>query len=487
MKRAITISLAFAAALAALPVAGATAAEGGPRATLERAESLFADGRAAKVGDREPTLILRDLALVLDDLSAPQQERARAILERPTSARNEDFFGPEDPRSPFCTKHFCVHWAAGVDEKFAQHAPAPEDTAPANGIPDFVDRVGEAAEASHAVQHGELGWRSPVPDGPLGGSSLTDIYLVDLEGEFFGYAASDPGQSGRSRSGYLVIDNDYAAGYQGVPLDLMRVTIAHEYNHILHFAYDTFQDSWLFEATATWVEDRVFPAIDDYLNFVPAFATRPHKPLAEPEDRLVKLYGSAMWNHWLDARLGPGVIRGAWERSRGVNPSGFAVAAFDAAIGAAGGGDLARQFVGFATASAVWNSTGVFPDEGRYPEVRRSGRLGRRTKRTRLDHTAYRLYKVAGGRDVKLVVKAPRRTRAGLGLVGLDPDGTVISKTRYLRRGGRGAVRLAGSSGLSRVTAVVVNADGRVKGGGRSYIRDKQPFRIKLKRRGARR
>ena len=48
------------------------------------------------------------------------------------------------------------------------------------------------------------------------------------------------------------------------------MTVAHEYNHILQFGYDTLQDIWLFEATATWVEQKVYPEINDYLIFMPA-------------------------------------------------------------------------------------------------------------------------------------------------------------------------------------------------------------------------
>ncbi len=63
----------------------------------------------------------------------------------------------------------------------------------------------------------------------------------------------------------MVLDNDYSAGrvprsteatprYE-VPVE---VTAAHEYNHVLQYAYDVLQDHWMYESTATWSEEKVF-------------------------------------------------------------------------------------------------------------------------------------------------------------------------------------------------------------------------------------
>ena len=57
------------------------------------------------------------------------------------------------------------------------------------------------------------------------------------------------------------MDNDYDAdefpNYTD-PLAPMQVTAAHEYNHVLQYGYDALQDTWMFESTATWAEDKVF-------------------------------------------------------------------------------------------------------------------------------------------------------------------------------------------------------------------------------------
>ena len=57
--------------------------------------------------------------------------------------------------------------------------------------------------------------------------------------------------------------------------------------------------------------------------------------------------------------------------------------------------------------------------------------------------------------------------RAGLALVARDGDalaGTVTKKRSYLDQGGKGSVTLSTPGRFERITAVLVNADGRVNG-----------------------
>src|SRR4029453_17216652 len=79
---------------------------------------------------------------------------------------------PEAPRSPACTRHFCVHWVAeGID------APSLVD-ANDDGLPDYVELVQEVAEHVHEIENDKLGWREPKSDGRRGGGrGKTDVYL----------------------------------------------------------------------------------------------------------------------------------------------------------------------------------------------------------------------------------------------------------------------------------------------------------------------
>jgi hypothetical protein len=416
----------------------------------------------------------------------------RQPAPRPTDQpdpNHNSYTVPEAASSPACERRFCVHWVAkGVD------APSLADT-DADAVPDFVELVLSVAEHVYAVENGQLGWRPPKPDGREGGNAKTDVYLAEIGGALFGYAAPDRGQERRGRRvvrrlhGYLVLDNDYSRREfpHTTPLHDLEVTIAHEYNHILQYGYDAYQDPWFAEATAVWMEDEVYGEINDYLRYVRRWARRYEIPLTTSS---IKEYGSAVWNKWLSRRYGRAVIRGAWSRAVRTRPGGFSVSAYDSAIRAAGGSDFGRDFARFARDTAEWRTDSVFPEGHLYPDASRQGSLpidGRPLTRN-LDHTTFQLLRLhaRGGRAVRISAVVPAGVAAGLAVVGRtgsERRGRVVSRLRFKRSGGRLAVRIARPGRFHRLTAVIVNADTSVGGFSArrldwAYLTDSAPFRV---------
>ncbi|MBK5218312.1 MAG: hypothetical protein JJE35_00785 [Thermoleophilia bacterium] len=441
------------------------------------------------------------LADAVPSLASPSQKPFIAPQPRPTEARrrptddldpNRNAYSvPEAPRSPACSKFFCVHWVAeGLD------APSLAD-ADKDGVPDYVEKVLEVAEHAHEIENEKLGWREPQSDGRQGGGvGKTDVYLSQIGGDLFGYAAPDRGQVTKEHRlprrlhGYLVLDNDYSAfEFPGTkPIQDLQVTIAHEYNHILQFGYDAFQDPWFAEATAVWMEDQVYNGIDDYLRYVGRWVHRFDTPLTTSS---IKEYGSAVWNQWLARRYGPQIIRKAWARALRTRPGGFSVAVYEAAIRAAGGSDFSRDFARFAAAVAEWRTGAGFRESSLFPDMPRQGqvKLGVAAETHLLNHTTFEPLQVlaADGRAVVVHVIAPRGTAAAVALVGrigTERAGKVISNVDYSRGGGELRVQLAEPARFSRITAVVVNADARAAGFSARrldwrYLTDQVPFEVR--------
>jgi hypothetical protein len=434
---------------------------------------------------------LASLALVVLAPTAAARRPFRAPLARPSdplAAGRHAYTVPEAAGSPACTAHFCVHWVAeGLD------APSQLD-ANGNGVPDFVEEVERVAERVYAVENGALGWRRPRSDGARGGGSAkTDVYLKELGGRLFGYAAPDRPSPSRGRrrprrlSGYLVLDNDYSRLQfpHTVQLRDLEVTVAHEYNHVLQFGYDAYQDPWFAESTAVWMEDQVYPAIDDYLRYVRRWVQLFNRPLTASS---VREYGSAVWNEWLAHRYGPQIVREAWRRAIHTRPAGFAAGAYDSAIRAAGGPGIAPDFARFARDVAEWRTGRVFREGPQYEDVPRQGSLPSdgRPLRARLNHATFRLLGVHARRGRAVIVRAaaPHGVAAGLALVGRIGDGRrgrVVSKLSFRREGGAMAVRLARPRRFERITAVLVNADTRVSGFNArrldwNYLTESAPF-----------
>jgi hypothetical protein len=420
--------------------------------------------------------------LFLFALAAPLASAAQKPFElpqsRPTDHRptnrhdpNRNAYSvPQAPQSPFCAKNFCVHWVAvGLDAPDLTDANGVSD---GDGVPDYVEHVMAVAEHVYSVENGKLGWRDPKSDGTIGGGKgKTDIYLANIDGELFGYAAPDRGQASKAHRiprqlyGYLVIDNDYGpTEFPGTTqTGDLKVTLAHEYNHILQFGYDAYQDAWFAESTATWMEDQVYDGIDDYLRYVPRWTKRFDTPLTTSS---IKEYGSAVWNHWLSHRYGRAVIRGAWARAIHTKPGGFAVGAYESAIRAAGGSSFSHDFAAFSRDVAEWRTDSVFREGNLYPDAPREGGLtvnGSPQIRD-LNHTTFQMLRVddRSGKAVSVSAAAPRGISSAIALVGRigsERKGRVVSRMSYKPGGGTMTVRLADPRRFSRITAVLVNAD----------------------------
>lgn len=480
MKRKIIASTVL-SLTALLAPAAASASQAPTRSeavdALQAARAAFATQLStAGAPDKDVTLALRNLAVAAPALRGAQLKEANDLLARPTDKSDREYFGKEAADSPACDANFCVHW---TDQK------------PNKPISDeFIAEVQSSVTASFGTENAALGWQDAKSDGTkgarngVGGDGQVDVYITDLGKQLYGYAAPDPRQKGQERYAYLVLDNDYR-GFPSSPLNSLRVTVAHEYNHILQFGYDTLQDVWLFEDTATWMEEQVYPDINDYLNYLPAFAKGTEVPMTGRE---IKIYSEAVFNHWLSGRYGPQVIRDVWGASQaGVNPKHLATAAYTGGVTANGGQPFAAEFGEFAAATTEWNSNPLFPDATAYPDVKRRGTLSKKPGKVKLDNTSFRLLKVgAKSGPVTLKVKATRGTASTIALIGRAgpvDGGTVTTELLQLPNGGSGEVTLPEVSGFSRVTAAVVNSDGRSKGfsrGERRYTGDNSTYKYSL-------
>jgi hypothetical protein len=479
---------------------GDDAAKVSPGTLLRRAERALSDSNTAVRPDVSP--LLRRLAQRLPELRGAERRRAESLLARPTDGASDPqdtgWTAPEAGNSPSCGEHFCVHWVATGSD-----APPLAD-GNGNGVPDQVDATLGAAENSYSVENGQLGWRAPKSDGSLGGQNgKVDIYLSNIgDGGLYGYAAPDSGQDGRQHSlhAYLVMDNDFSSaefpGYSS-PLDPLDVTIAHEYNHVLQYGYDWQEDTWMQESSAVWMEGKVYEPVHDYLQYLPGWAALSTQAItqfngANSNDRHnVKVYGSGVWNKWLDAHYGAATIRKAWESSATISPSSFAPGAYAAGLKQSGGPGFSTEFDRFAAATAEWQAqNGGFPEGSLYPDVDRVGSLGVNSGpgSIELDHTAYGLADVpvpASGR-VKLALQSPSGTTSAVALVGRiggSPGGTLVESLRHLPKGGDGSVTISGVDRFSRLTAVFINSD--IKHGDYSnslgdwtFSRDNQKFRV---------
>ncbi len=459
----------LAAAVLALSAPGASAAPAPSRAAA--AEALR-EARAALISGEDVSLALRDLAAALPSLSARDRRVARAILARPT----DDPPNPTDEESgadytvaeaePLCSPRFCIHYVETTED-----APdlTDDDT---NGFPDYVDRALEVFEEVYDRENGAapagLGWPAAPSDGALGGGPELDVYLADIgEASLYGYVATDADQVGKSQFSYQVMDNNYTEDFFNGD-ESLRVTAAHEYNHVLQNGINSTLDAWVFEATATWIEEQVYPAINDYFQYLDpwAFGARDSLPLTSfvaDETELNNFqYGSAVWNFYLESRFGDDAIRDVWTQSEEGEDG---LTAYDRAIPLSAETSFSEAFGGLATAVAEWRSNPArFPDNASYPDVERNLFLDvdGAAAPVVLDHASFKLLDVrgAGADAIRLEATFPEDTPGTIALVGRPAGGEpVVERLVNVPAGGPATVVLDEPNAYERVTAVLVNGD----------------------------
>jgi hypothetical protein len=279
---------------------------------LQRALSLFRPGlvrgrfgRFAPVDPRSTTMVLRDLAVRLGQLSGPEKRMARSVLARPTDGAADDFGdGYTVPEAtPQCGTSWCVHYVTSTTD-----AP-PLDDLDVNGIPDQVDATLAIMGEVWAKEITSYGYRQPKSDitsANYGPDANIDVYLVDIGDQgLYGYCASDdpnldvlgtPAYPYYDASAYCVFDNDYsvaqyAPSTSGIPA--LQVTAAHEFFHGVQFAYDIAEDQWFMEGTATWMEDEVYDAVNDNLGYLG------YGQLGRPKVPVDQGGGFAVYGNWV--------------------------------------------------------------------------------------------------------------------------------------------------------------------------------------------
>jgi len=181
-----------------------------------------------------------------------------------------------------------------------------------SGIPDYIEEIGDSFEYVYALEVEEMGYNPPPHDDNADGPEW-DVYIKDIDD--YGYTTWEheiPGSPNRWTT-YVTLDNNYNHT-ETTGLDGARVTVAHEFFHMIQFGY-YFRgtDIFLMEAASTWMEDVAYDHINDYYYYLPAFFGATNKPFNTRDNK--REYGQCVWFHFLEKRLGTrDIVREVWEQ-----------------------------------------------------------------------------------------------------------------------------------------------------------------------------
>ncbi len=236
----------------------------------------------------------------------------------------------------------------------------------------YVDSIFSILSYAASYEIGTLHYLPPISDGLLGGGPECDIYVMEL-GNMYGYTTPDESiPAGGRTSSSITIDNDFVfvrpEKNRGMPG--LRVTIAHELNHVLQIGNYGYwdEDAFFYEITSTWMEDVVYPEVNDYYNYLKASWSHFRNPETSFASSELIMYSRAIWGHYVSKSFGIDVMRETWENIKFARPQ----SAIDQTLRAHG-----MDFAGAYAAWSLWNYfTGAranpatyYTDGADYPQV----------------------------------------------------------------------------------------------------------------------
>jgi hypothetical protein len=218
---------------------------------------------------------------------------------------------------------FCVHF-----DTTGENAPALLDVS-GNRIEGtsraFVDSVFAILAHVVDVEINTLHYLAPPSDGTLGGGPEYDIYIMNL-GDMYGSTYPDSYDiDGGCSTTSITIDNDFTfvrpARNKG--MGGLEVTLAHEFHHAIQIGhYGLWSDDLFFyEITSTWMEDVVYPDVNDYYNYLTSSSSQfrnPERPFNADDSSIP--YSRAIWGHYIAKKFGADVMRETWESIRSIRP-----------------------------------------------------------------------------------------------------------------------------------------------------------------------
>ena len=198
-----------------------------------------------------------------------------------------------------------------------------------NGIPDYVDEVGIASDFVENILVNTLNFLPIIHDD----DQKYDIYIQDMGQGYYGVNYLDIDSLGNNTgSTYIFIDNEYEENeYYTTGIEAMKITVAHEYFHAIQRSYRTQFNSetlYLYEMSSTWIEDVIYPDIDDYIDsgWLFSFYNNPEQNISETDG-----YSIALYAHYLTSviegenNLESSIIKEIWQQFSIVNDAHYSI------------------------------------------------------------------------------------------------------------------------------------------------------------------
>lgn len=173
-----------------------------------------------------------------------------------------------------------------------------------DGIDEYALNVALAADLSRTIIVDTMNFLSETPDD----DGIYDIYIQQLTNGNYGQNVLEG-----STSYVLIDDNFIGSQYATQGEDAMKIAVAHEYFHAIQRAYipQPFSNAFFYELSSIWIEDIIYPNINDYIDF----GQNNDDYFNDPDQNISDYngYGLGLYAHYLTSNYSLDIMRKIWE------------------------------------------------------------------------------------------------------------------------------------------------------------------------------
>jgi len=214
------------------------------------------------------------------------------------------------------------------------------DTSPANGVPDYIEKVAGYLDTS---------WDTEITTWGFTGPLHAPYYAISFANQSGAYGYTTV--SGATTR--IVLENDYV-GFpanddpEGDALGAAKVTCAHEFKHASQYRTSLWSEGGWVEVDGTWAEDLVFDATNDYYAYIGA-GSGISSPSTSLDAGGTGSYDDCIFQIWMSETWTPQIIVDLWTW-RATHQAEAVLASYNTIL-TAYGSSLAEGYAQF----AAWN------------------------------------------------------------------------------------------------------------------------------------
>ena len=286
-----------------------------------------------------------------------------------------------------------------------------------NGIPDFVDSAAAIFDHVWHIEIEMMGFQNP----PNLGNDYYNIFINDQArygyyGQTYIVNIDDP----ENIQSYIEIDKSFTSDkFYTKGLNALRVTAAHEFNHALQIGYNFHlsSDRFFMEMTSTWLEDFLYPDVNDYYAYLPVFFSSINSIRFDSAISFYP-YANSIYLHMLTRKFSPQIVVDVWDKINKFS----AMPALEEVISEKGASWDETQ-----NEYAVWlYYTGdraiaglFFPDAARYPMITFPDKRNLDFTENfgfdvEVDKRGYKFYQIRGLQNIRYMAKVSSNSSKGI-------------------------------------------------------------------------